>query len=101
MVRSLCVLQGWCLLRSLESSDDWQHSFVVVENGILSWYDDEMKMKPIGISRLHDIKITNQNLDQYNNERVISINVDTIYNNNSIIELGLSLIHISEPTRPY
>lgn len=89
-MRSLCVLQGWCLFRSLESSDDWQHCFVVIENGILSWFNDEMKIKPIGISRLNgSVVITDEYLDQYHHERIISINVDTIYNSNSIIDLGI------------
>ena len=85
------VLQGWCLLRSLESSDDWLHCYVVIDNGLLLWYNDEMKLKPIGISKLcgGDVTISNNYLEQYNNERIISINVDTIYNKNTVIELGL------------
>jgi hypothetical protein len=33
--------------------------------------------------------ITDEYLDQYHHERIISINVDTIYNSNSIIDLGI------------
>lgn len=90
MPRAFSVLQGWCLLKT-NDDDEWMHCYVVVDNGLLLWYNDETKLKPISLCKLRggDIKISNTYLEQFNNERIISINVDTINNNNSIIELGI------------